>query len=158
MGAWGEGHFENDTALDWIYDLKPPKKRLFGLLQADPISYCLDTVTPVIDSHYVDADAACELLAAAECIALVRGHPAHELPEDIHDWHQQIKHIHTQAGEDHIVQWVIEAVQRVKSPTESELNELWEETEDYPNWLAAVDDLIERLRLPPEMPTNSIIN
>jgi len=26
MGAWGAGNFENDTALDWIWDLKKSRK------------------------------------------------------------------------------------------------------------------------------------
>lgn len=147
MGAWGHGHFENDTALDWIADLAMPKKYFFGLIKSDPISRCLETVTPVIDTKYVEAEIACELLAAAECNALVRGHPALDLPEEVLSWYELIKELKTQAHDDDINQWVVEAVQRVKNSNESELDELWKETDDYSLWLSTVDDLLNRLRL-----------
>ncbi len=149
MGAWGSGIFENDIALDWICDLTPPKRYLFGLLKSDPISRCLDSVQAVIDTEYVDADDACELLAAAECVALVRGHPAHNLPEEVVSWHTLIAGLKTSAKDDEINQWVLEAVERVKNADESELRILWADSEDYQHWLAEINDLLERLRKDP---------
>ena len=72
-----------------------------------------------------------------------------QLPNEVLEWHEQIKDMKTCAFDDDIHQWVIEAVERIIKPNESELRELWEETEELPLWLASVDELLERLKLPP---------
>ena len=56
MGAWGSGSFENDTALDWAGDVRSVEdvRKPFEQLKRGRIEAC------------VDADFACELLAAAE--------------------------------------------------------------------------------------------
>ena len=72
MGAWGSGSFENDAALDWaagvqsIDDVRGPFERL----KAE-------------DSGYVDVDLACEVVAAAETVAMLMGRKSPDFPDDL---------------------------------------------------------------------------
>lgn len=132
MGTWGIGSFENDTALDWLYDFEANDFRL--------IDRTLAGVAAMQDVDELDADEACEVLAAAECVAAAAGFPAASLPAEVSDWVAanqpiQVKPLY--------VQMALTAVARVR--THSELNELWVETEDYKAWDTAVADLQSRL-------------
>ena len=79
MGAWGAGSFENDTAMDWaagvrsVEDVRKPFERLKRETDAHG-------TTPEL---VVDSDFACELLAAAECVATMMGRRAKDVPDDL---------------------------------------------------------------------------
>lgn len=70
MGAWGQGPFDNDSALDWLFeleeaaDLEPVRRALELKHDADP----------------VDAMAA---LAAAEVLAACMGRGRRDLPPEV---------------------------------------------------------------------------
>ncbi len=136
MGAWGAGNFENDTALDYLNTIVEAK-------DLAPLENTFDTV--LAQQDYIDADTACEAIAAGEIIALLRGHPAANIPEYIVEWQQT----HNHQVQDELVQKAIRAVEKTTSGSEqSELYELWEETDDLlQEWKAAVSDLLQRLRL-----------
>jgi hypothetical protein len=70
MGAWGPGGFENDTALDFA-------GRIGSL---DDIRAALSVETP---GTPIDAEAASEIVAAAECVAAMLGNPADDMPDDL---------------------------------------------------------------------------
>jgi hypothetical protein len=79
MGAWGTGSFENDTAMDWadsvqsVDDVRKPFERLKR-----------DTDAHGIDPELVvDSDFACELIAAAETVAMMLGRRIPDYPQDL---------------------------------------------------------------------------
>ncbi|HET6940634.1 MAG TPA: DUF4259 domain-containing protein [Sphingomicrobium sp.] len=130
MGAWGSGSFENDAALDWaggirsLSDLREPIDRL-----------------QAVGSGHVDADLACEVIAAAEAVAMLMGRKSADFPEDLQE---QL----ATAGEPdkQLYHQVRSAVMQVMR--NSELADLWEESaaETGNNeWLASLTGLIERL-------------
>ena len=132
MGAWGIGSFENDTAVDWLYDFAANDFRL--------IDRTLAGVAAMQAADDLDADEAREVLAAAECVAAAAGFPAADLPTEVRDWVMDNSPIRVKPL---YVQMALTAVARVRS--QSELKELWAETEEFEAWDTAVADLQTRL-------------
>jgi hypothetical protein len=130
MGAWGPGSFENDTAMDWaasvqsVDDVRRPFERL-----------------KAVGAEYVDADLACEVIAAGETVAMLMGRRIPDFPEELG---QRL----ADAGEPdsdsyHQARRAVTQVVR-----DSELAELWEEAaaeSGVNEWLAELTSLIERL-------------
>ena len=128
MGAWGHGSFDNDDAGDWLLELAG----------ADP-SFLSSTLAEALrEGRYLEAPTCCTALAAAEVVAALGGRPATDLPVEATEWVRG----RPQASGD-VVAAARDAVARVR--TESELRELWEETEDFEAWLASTGDILERL-------------
>ncbi len=132
MGAWGIGSFENDTAVDWLYDFTANDFRL--------IDRTLAGVAAMQEMDYLDAEEAGEVLAAAECVAAAAGFPAADLPAEVRDWVMDNSPILVKPL---YVQIALTAVARVRS--QSELKELWAESEEFEAWDTAVADLQTRL-------------
>ena len=131
MGAWGTGHFENDTALDWVYDLEKSKdeKILWNAIEA------------VMSEDYVDSDIAVEALAALEVAAGLQGRQSTDLPEEVEKWlskHDSIK------LPDNFYGRANDALEKIIS-AESELKDLWEESDSLDEWLTEVINLRERI-------------
>jgi hypothetical protein len=139
MGAWGIKTFENDGALDWLGDFRDapsetkfrqtfapqpaPKgllSKLFGGSSSAP--------PPDLDGE--------DVLAAAEIVATLRGHPAVDASDDLADL-PDIK------VTDEIVAMAIKAIDSVL--TSSNLKDCWEETDDFGAWVATVKDIRARL-------------
>ncbi len=133
MGAWGAGNFENDTALDWIYDLKESRK----------LRLVEKTISKVVDSRkFIDLNICCEGLAAAEIIAALIGKPLEKLPIGVPEWIQSQK----KKPDEKLVEKTRKAVNIIRHDDTSELKLLWEEGGDTPtDWYAAIDDLLTRL-------------
>jgi hypothetical protein len=72
MGTWGAGGFENDTALDFASSVESV---------ADIIKGLGDKPLPAA----IDADRACEIIAAAECVAAMLGRPSGDMPDALLD-------------------------------------------------------------------------
>lgn len=128
MGAWGSGSFENDKALDWaaevqsIEDVREPFERL-----------------KTLGSDHADADLACEVVAAAETVAMLMGRKSPDFPEDL------AERLSGEIDNDVYNQARSAVVQIMRN---SELAELWQEgVEDSGEneWLAAMTGLIDRL-------------
>ena len=133
MGAWGVLAFDNDTANDWAYDLE----------SADDLSLVEGALDKVerLGAGYLDADVACEALAACEVVARLKGRPGY-----------------TNAYTEKVDRWV--DAHRLDPPVEitnrgnaaidrilgekSELRELWLEAGET-EWVDAVADLRRRL-------------
>jgi uncharacterized protein DUF4259 len=127
MGAWGARSFENDDALDWVWELHE---------SADD-SVVRAALAAVPEDGQIEAPEAACACAAAEVVAAAAGAPAEWLPDEVKDWVGA--HGSAVAGlrsEAHA------AVQRVA--TRSELQELWAEAGDT-EWDKAVADLLGRL-------------
>ncbi len=70
MGAWGVGIFENDDALDWLYEFERDGKAAIAAAFAS-----------VEITDYIDAPEASMALGAIEAVASALGKPAETLPE-----------------------------------------------------------------------------
>jgi len=130
MGTWGLTSFENDDALDWVIDLE----------STPDMSLIIDTLFLVNESEddYLDASDSCFALAAAEVVAALAGKPATDLPDEVVKWVEE-----KGKPSDELVWNAIQAIRAVLG--DSELKELWEETDEFEMWVTDVEGLLERL-------------
>ena len=137
MGAWGSGSFENDTAMDWAAEVQSLEdvRKLFAGLKQQTDGFEGD------GELELDADFACELLAAAECVATLMGRRGRDFPDDL------AQRLEGSGEPDNLMfHQARNAVLHVMR--HSELAELWEEAgeDGEPNeWLAEMTRLIDRL-------------
>ena len=129
MGAWGNGNFDNDTAADYVDNF-----------QDDPNeTVLLETLTAVAAEGYPEADEASEALAAAELIAAALGKPVRGFPEDLLLSAKNLPLANPDAAQK-LARRAIKAILK-----KSELKELWEESDEYEQWVAVQDGLLDRL-------------
>ncbi|MGE5396984.1 MAG: DUF4259 domain-containing protein [Chitinophagales bacterium] len=142
MGAWGSGVFENDSALDWL-DEVIESNSLDKILQ--PLKRVINSRSRTIlgifhtKNNYLEEPLGSEALAASEIIAALLKCPGSNISEELNDWVEKSSlkvNINTAA-------LAAEAVKIVKA--DSELKELWEESDSYSEWLDVVNDLEKRL-------------
>lgn len=131
MGAWGHDSFDNDDAGDWVYELEESS-------DMSVIDDALNAVTGNAE-EYIEAPECSMAIAASEVVAALHGNASESLPENVKEW------INGKPKPDKLItakaSRAIEAVL-----TNSELKELWEEnTEDYPKWVAVLNDLKSRI-------------
>jgi hypothetical protein len=129
MGAWSTEHFDNDTAMDWIYD--------FSL---EPSVAVLETTFKqvITNSGYIESDDGAKVLAAAEVIAARKGKKSNAWPEDIP--------VFTDLRiSDTVTANALKAIEKVCYGKESELRDLWQESDEFDKWLKAVEDVKRRL-------------
>jgi len=140
MGSWGSGNFDNDTALDWVSGFlkKPGMNSLMKLLIAG---------RKIKDGPDWD-----EPLAAAETVALLRGHPAEDCPGELQVWAAQ-----TQNGlESKFLEEARKTTQYLMEISHTQKNlSLWFEQASHAQWIKSQQDLLRRLARPyrelPEM-------
>ena len=132
MGAWGTGVFDNDSALDWVWELE-------AVSGTDLLQATFDTVN---EAQYREATDCSEALAAAEVVAALLGNPSDSLPNEIVEWlakNQTAVDTRLQASAwtavDHIL-------------VDSELRELWSESVDFDAWQNLLQELMHRLAPP----------
>ncbi|MEP7009716.1 MAG: DUF4259 domain-containing protein [Acidobacteriota bacterium] len=130
MGAWSHEPFGNDDAGDW----------LSGLGQAKDLSAIENALNAVTDEaeEYLEAPQCSSALAAAEVVAALLGKPNPALPEEAVSWVKG-----KPSPPSNVVAKAKSAVAAVLDS--SELQELWAESEDYPQWQAITKDLLGRL-------------
>lgn len=133
MGAWGVGTFENDDALDWVFDLK----------ESSRLSVIREALAPILEQDGSDLETGecCCALAAAEVVAALRGKAASKLPKDVTDWLKA----NTAAPDKALINLAAQAVRKIGE--QSELKELWEDAGglDAAAWADGVSDLLQRL-------------
>jgi hypothetical protein len=125
MGAWGEGSFENDAALDFVAVVD-------GLDNLQSVFAKLDQ-----EGAYIEVDLASEAIAAADIVACCLGRGAGDLPDKLA---QRIDGFGVPT--EPLILSAQKAVQSVRAG--SELAGLWDEAEDA-SWSAAMDGLLHRL-------------
>ena len=132
MGAWGAGNFENDDALDWIAELE----------ESSGMAAIEAALRVVVEwgAEYLDAPEACRALAAAEVVAALQGHPPPDLPDGAAAWVSQ----HAAVDGSTLAALALTAIARTRA--NSELAELWEETDEAAAWGAVVDGLVSRIQ------------
>ena len=130
MGAWDIGSFANDDALDWLLDLQ----------EEDDLALLEDAFATMIEQkgQLPDATDSAVAIAAGEVLAALLGSPLEDLPEEVEEWLPGKPN-----PENGLVLQAQEALKIVVG--ESELRELWEETEEFPAWREDVEALITRL-------------
>lgn len=82
MGAWGEGTFQNDAALDWLSEAQSQG--------VEAVRDALRRAARTPDDGYLDADDGASALAAAELVAAASGHGREHLPALALDWLDRI--------------------------------------------------------------------
>ena len=130
MGAWGSGSFENDTALDWAAELR----------SVEDVGKPLERLKAA-GSGSIDAELACEIIAAAETVAMLMGRKSRDFPDDLGE-----RLADAGAPDSQLYHQARSAVLQVMR--NSELAELWEESADEAHdneWLAALTGLLDRL-------------
>lgn len=127
MGAWGTGHFENDDAMDLIAEVQGP----------DDLDRVLRAVTESEEAS-IDASVASEAMAAADVVAAMMGRPADDCPEDLT---KRLDALGAPASA--LVKLAQESVSRILM--DSELVDLWAESDEVEAWNLSVTDLIARL-------------
>jgi len=129
MGAWGTGIFESDGALDFV-DM---------VIQTEDLAAIESALHDVLgEEDYLDAYVGETGLVSGEVIAALRGHPG-ELPDDLREWITKLG-----PASDEMVSLAQRAVQRVIAK-DSEIRDLWEETDEFAVWRAGIDNLLQRL-------------
>jgi len=132
-GAWDTGSFDNDDALDWVWELVESKDLS---IVSGPLRNAVN------QSDYLEAPDASMAIAAAEVVAALRGKPSQALPPEVSDWVQK----HQIEVSDDLVSTAREAIERVKLIDSSELAQLWSESDELTAaWYASLADLQKRL-------------
>jgi len=132
MGAWGSDSFENDDAADWVADFCDAPDQ--GLI--------LNTLSAVVDttpSEYLEAPACSVGIAAAEVVAALKKAPNPSLPENAKSC---LSNLNIKADPSLVVM-ALKAIERIK--TNSELKELWDESQTPNEWYEALNGLVNRL-------------
>ena len=127
MGAWGARSFENDDALDWVWELE----------ESSDDSVVRAALAAVHEDGVVEAPEAACACAAAEVVAAAGGSPAKWLPNEVTAW--VAAHGAAVAG---LRDEARAAVQRIAET--SELQQLWAEA-GAAEWDAGIGDLLGRL-------------
>ena len=133
MGAWGAGSFENDDAGDWLWELcDEPKEEL--------VSDVLSRIATMDSAEYLEASDCSVGLVAAEVVAALKGSPNPEMPAEAKDCISKLKI----KSSSNLISLALKVVERIK--TDSELKELWDESENPSEWYDEVRRLEDRLK------------
>lgn len=131
MGTWDTGSFDNDDAMDWVYELE----------EVDDLSILTDSFETVLEQRDDSPDETdCTIaICAAEVVAGLMGNPSDDLPAEVMDW------IDDQPPPPESLRKMARSSLKVIL-RDSGLKELWEETDIYPEWVESVRDLLTRLQ------------
>jgi Domain of unknown function (DUF4259) len=130
MGAWSYEPFGNDDAGDWLSELEQSK-------DLSVVEAALNAVTDDAE-EYLQAPQCSMALAAAEVVAALLGRSSTSLPAEAVGW--------TSGKSRPSASLIAKAKRAVSAVLEtSELQELWAESEDYPQWQAGTKNLLARL-------------
>ena len=124
MGTWSHESFGNDTANDWAYELEDATD--FVVIEA-ALQVALDE-----GDEYLDADLAMEAIAAVEVIAkrLGKGTQSDVYTEKVDQWLETI----SEQPSDDLLSLAKRVLERIVAD-DSELKELWLESDEYELWL-----------------------
>jgi len=134
MGTWAVDAFGNDDAADWASELD-------GAEDLDPLAAAIERVLEYGDD-YLEAPDATVALAAIDVLACLLGRPATKsaYPEGVERWVAESELV----PPPELVEQSLAVIARILGEN-SELKELWEDSDDHDDWLAAMADLRARL-------------
>ena len=135
MGTWSHESFGNDTANDWAYELEDATD--FVVIEA-ALQVALDE-----GDEYLDADLAMEAIAAVEVIAkrLGKGTQSDVYTEKVDQWLETI----SEQPSDDVLSLAKRVLERIVAD-DSELKELWLESDEYELWLGSIQQLKDALQ------------
>ncbi|MEQ1229130.1 DUF4259 domain-containing protein [Acinetobacter junii] len=135
MGTWSHESFGNDTANDWAYELEDATD--FAVIEA-ALQVALDE-----GDEYLDADLAMEAIAAVEVIAkrLGKGTQSDVYTEKVDQWLETI----SEQPSDDLLSLAKRVLERIVAD-DSELKELWLESDEYELWLGNIQQLKDALQ------------
>ena len=135
MGTWSHESFGNDTANDWAYELEDATD--FAVIEA-ALQVALDE-----GDEYLDADLAMEAIAAIEVIAkrLGKGTQSDVYTEKVDQWLETI----SEQPSDDVLSLAKRVLERIVAD-DSELKELWLESDEYELWLGNIQQLKDALQ------------
>ena len=133
-GAWDTGPFDNDDALDWVWELE----------ESSDLAVVKSALQAVVkSSSYIEAPTASAAIAAAEVVAALKGQPHDKLPEEVTSWADT----RSLDGNEELVALARQVVERVQDPGSSELAQLWSDSDELrDSWLASLTELRQRLQ------------
>jgi hypothetical protein len=129
MGAWSHEPFGNDTAADWAWGLDDSKDFAY-------VESAIDSA--LAEGDFLDSDVAAEAVAAVEVIAkmLGKGTQADSYTESADIWVAAM----TTSPSAELRAKALRAIDRITAG-ESELAELWAESDSNDAWLASMATL-----------------
>lgn len=135
MGAWGATLFEDDASLDWL-------DGDYAASGASAVASALDKAANCPVTEYLEVDDGAAALMAGEVVATAHG----DMPDEISQDMLERLNAHGSAVRDlpDGKRRARKALERVISDN-SELHELWAESDDQADWVASVNDLRRRL-------------
>ncbi len=128
MGAWGHKSLENDTACDWLWELKENSTKKF-------IENTLDEVLTI--TEYLDSDYSSCAIAAIEVIAFIKGNS----DEDAEEFEEVDTDSIAKEVDNDLIKKAQNTIDRILTQKDNELYELWEETELFGVWKESVASL-----------------
>lgn len=130
-GAWGDGSFENDDALDWGGECTSAKS-------VKPVSAALNVA---LRNKLIEAPDGAAAVAAAEIVAAALGQPSPKLPSQLRDWMKRQSSAQLVA----LAPNARSALTRVADPETSELAQMWSQVKAN-KWLESIAELQARLK------------
>jgi tetratricopeptide (TPR) repeat protein len=132
MGDWDVGAFDNDTAKEWLIELMSGES-------TSAILRAIVNVAKLPAADYLQAPECEVAIAACEIMVASRGKPSSQLPADAANWLAQRKFV---AGKE-VVAMALKALRRIEE--NSELKEVWGDTDSAGDWKRSISDLKRRL-------------
>lgn len=128
-GSVGVGAFEKDDALDWL-----------GEVAESDVLECLDGAFQAVleSSGHRDAPECAAVIAAAELLAAAMGRPCDRIPDEAVSLAKGLRKPSSE-----LIKRARDASSRVLR--ESELRELWQESDSFAAWEVRMRDLKRRL-------------
>jgi hypothetical protein len=135
MGAWGYLPFDDDATNDWAYGLD-------DVADLSLVEAAFDEIE-AIGADYLETDIASHALGACEVLARLLGHPAYTnaYTEKVDQWVARHKLTPSPA----LLKRASAAIDRILG-SDSELRQLWEESDDGDSWRRAIEELRVRVR------------
>ena len=135
MASFIQSNFESESAQQFISDVM---MNGYGLIQI--------ALDKVFDTDNPPGLTECEeALIAAEIVASVVGHPAHDFPDEAREWIDSFLPPGSSANEEiaALNEKAADAIDRVV--TDSELRDLWEDQPGFEEWFEAQVALQKRI-------------
>jgi len=138
MGAWGFKTFENDYALDWVDSLICQNKK-------DMVIRALKEIE--LNNEYIEGPECSEALCAIELISSIKSEDSSNLTEELLEWINEkrgllMKSITFSQSE---IDLAISTLQKIIN--DSELKELWQESDNYQEWISYQLNLERKLKM-----------
>lgn len=143
MGTWGVNNFDNDIAIEWINLLIEENDKELIIIALKEIDN---------EPDYIEAPECIEALCAIEIMAAFKTHDYQGLPKELITWIEEERQTQPELNltdleapeftEDQY-ELAIRVLQRIVS--DSELCELWEESDYFQEWVAVQQRLLSDL-------------